>query len=430
LRFDEKVNMPALQAQEVLEDLIAGNLENALMGAKALVERDPSNAEVLHIAALAHAKVRDFDVAYKYFEKSLSLRPNNVPALINFSTAYRDNREFKKALQYAKKALNLDPKIPEIYVLLGGLFLDTGLLGKAAATFKKGIELSPQNSQLRYNLGATLQRGGKPKEAAQLFNEILESNPAFVDAYFALANIAVSNGDLSSARKLFNQAITYDPLHRKSIDGLARISEGWVQPLVGRYLELTRQSPDDAIFLSECLENAVFLSQYNRYLPFGRDAMSIKNGLEKRAETHPNQNGAVEWIIRTKVSGDPIGLASLVDINLNHQRAEFLLGIPDYADRKVGTSLEASLLVLDFAFNRVGLNKLNSLVYSENLHAQKSTLGLGFKQEAYFESHIRDIESGKYKDVLGYGMTAEMFRRNSRLQKLSLKLLHRDITQR
>jgi len=422
--------MRALRTQDILDDLRAGNLENALMGAKVLVEREPLNAEGFHLAALAYAKVRDFDAAYKYFDKSLSLKPNNVPALINFSTAYRENREFKKALEYAEKALNLAPKLPEIYALLGGILLDTGLLSKAATTFKKGIELSPQNNQLRYNLGATLQLGGKLKEAAQLFSEILEVNPEFVDAYFALAKIAVSDGDLSSARKLFNQAITRDPLHQKSIEALAWISEDWIQPLVGKHLKLTRQSPDDAIFLSECLENAVFLSQYNRYLPFGRDAMSIKNGLESRVEKHPSQCGAVEWIIKSKVSGKPFGLANLVDINLNHKRAEFLLGIPAHADRKVGTSLEASLLVLDFAFNRVGLNKLTSLVYSENLHAHKSTVGLGFTQEAYLKSHIRDNVCGEYKDVFGFGMTVETFRKNFRLQKLSLKLLNRDITKK
>lgn len=79
-----------------------------------------------------------------------------------------------------------------------------------------------------------------------------------------------------------------------------------------------------------------------------------------------------------KSSAKPVGVASLADVQVGHRRAEFLLGIPHESEQLNGVGLEAALLILDFAFNRVGLNKLTSLVYLDNLAAQKTPLAWAF----------------------------------------------------
>ena len=129
-----------------------------------------------------------------------------------------------------------------------------------------------------------------------------------------------------------------------------------------------------------------------------------------------------------KITGQPIGIANLVEIQFVHRRAEFLIGLPNPEDHASGIGLEATLLVLDYAFNRVGLNKLTTFVYGDNIRSQQNTRALGFVQESCLREQIWEQTSGKFLDLYGNGMTLSDFRANKHLSKLSQRLLGRDIT--
>jgi diamine N-acetyltransferase len=143
----------------------------------------------------------------------------------------------------------------------------------------------------------------------------------------------------------------------------------------------------------------------------------------------------LDWLLlKMETGGDgvsasrPIGIANLVDIQFGHRRAEFLIGIPDPTDRSASAGLEATLLVMDFAFNRVGLNKLTTFVYGDNQVSQNNTLALGFTQESHLREHLALPDSGRLIDLYGNGMTVSDFRSNTRLARSSRRLLGRDIT--
>ncbi len=150
--------------------------------------------------------------------------------------------------------------------------------------------------------------------------------------------------------------------------------------------------------------------------------------LKEHAEL-PQNVKRIEWVILKEQEGHytPVGLASLADYQVNHSRAELLLGIEDSANRKTGISLEASLLVMDFAFNQANLNKICSFVYGYNDYAQKNTLHLGFTQEGVLVEHINSPNG--FIDLYQNGLIKSNFCHNKVLAKLSLRLLGRDITQ-
>ena len=56
-----------------------------------------------------------------------------------------------------------------------------------------------------------------------------------------------------------------------------------------------------------------------------------------------------------------IGLVSLVDIQIAYRRAELFVGIPDQYERQRATSVVV-MLIMDLAFNQIGLHKLTSFV--------------------------------------------------------------------
>lgn len=198
--------------------------------------------------------------------------------------------------------------------------------------------------------------------------------------------------------------------------------------LEGVRVKLVRSGPDYTDFLYDCYQNDQFMDLYrlaqNRTLT--KDAIYQRLSDEKKKL--PQELKRIEWIVlKIDASGErPIGLGALADYQQGHQRGEFLLGIPNSSYQKTTLSLEASLLILEFAFQEAKLHKLVSFVYGYNKNAQKNTLHLGFKQEGLLKEHLHTPQG--FIDLFQNGLLLNDFRHNKQLARLSLRLLGRDIT--
>ena len=76
----------------------------------------------------------------------------------------------------------------------------------------------------------------------------------------------------------------------------------------------------------------------------------------------------------------PIGTVALVGVDYRNRRAEFGIGIgePDYRNKGYGT--ETTRLVLDYAFNVVGLHSVMLGVFEFNHRAVRAYEKAGFKE--------------------------------------------------
>ena len=202
------------------------------------------------------------------------------------------------------------------------------------------------------------------------------------------------------------------------------------QPLSGKRLRLERLGPEHVDLLLDAYQNTGFWDVYRRHesRDIQRDELAQKLAFEFGQP--PARVGRIEWVIVKNRSGRgvPIGFAGLTAWEASQHRAEFLIGILDPAEVRAGIGVEASLLVFDFAFNAQRLNKLVSYVYGNNQHAQASTLALGFRQEGHLKQHFYLGPQAGYCDVFQNGMLVSEFRHNSRLARLSQRLLGKDIT--
>lgn len=108
----------------------------------------------------------------------------------------------------------------------------------------------------------------------------------------------------------------------------------------------------------------------------------------------------VYWIV--EVDGEPAGMASLYDIDLNNGRASwaYYLAGADVRGRGVGACVEFQ--VLEEVFVRRGLNKLWCEVLVENEAVVRLHRSFGFREEALFRQHIR--KGGRMLDVVGLGL--------------------------
>jgi RimJ/RimL family protein N-acetyltransferase len=198
--------------------------------------------------------------------------------------------------------------------------------------------------------------------------------------------------------------------------------------LEGCRLTLERMGPRHAGFLHALLAEPGFWDRYRSNQNCSQALPDIVSMLEEENRFLPQQLQKIEWVINRKDSAEPIGLAALAAYQPEHRRAELLVGIREPHARRWATGLEATLLVLDFAFNVIKLNKLTSLVYGYNAAAQQNTLRLGFRNEGFFEKHLWNPSLRQFVDVHQNAMLEQQFRGNAQLAALSIRLLGNDVT--
>jgi len=105
-----------------------------------------------------------------------------------------------------------------------------------------------------------------------------------------------------------------------------------------------------------------------------------------------------EFVICLLGSGEPIGTIGLSNINMYHGTAEYGILIGSSACRGKGYAHEASRLILEYAFQGLGLQKIALRVFSDNNAAIQLYERAGFEREGLLRREFR--KDGVYRDVV------------------------------
>jgi RimJ/RimL family protein N-acetyltransferase len=196
----------------------------------------------------------------------------------------------------------------------------------------------------------------------------------------------------------------------------------------GNTITLRRTVPTDAAFLFEkAYQNLDFMHRF-RLNDTPSSVEEVRRRLERQWQSSPEQSGYLEMLIIHKKYG-PIGLAVLAEYSPFHRRAEYLIGLFDELHRQAGYGIETTLLIMDLAFNRYNLHKLDAYTYAYNNAGQKNLLGGGFVDEGLRREHLYSKAEGRFIDLRAFGMTLNDFRSNQLLGRLSRRLVSYDVTQ-
>lgn len=105
-----------------------------------------------------------------------------------------------------------------------------------------------------------------------------------------------------------------------------------------------------------------------------------------------------EFMIVDCSTGLNIGTIGLDHIDSRHGRAEFGVLIGEVEARGKGLALEAGQLLLDYAFNKLGLRRLYLHAFPENKPALRLYRKLGFSEEGLLHWHV--IKNGRPRNVV------------------------------
>lgn len=195
----------------------------------------------------------------------------------------------------------------------------------------------------------------------------------------------------------------------------------------GYRVSIRRSAPKDKEAIYSAYQDREFVRLFRSNTP-RLSIEELEQDLANRENLDPAQAGFVEFIIEHPKKG-AIGMMVLCDYSARHNRAEFLIGIFDKESRTSGLGVDATLLILDLAYNRFGLNKIYLYSYGYNHYAFRSGLSLGFKHEATLRQfHYSEVDK-KFVDLRMSSLLLSEYRTSGRIAKLSRRLMGVDITQ-
>jgi RimJ/RimL family protein N-acetyltransferase len=113
-----------------------------------------------------------------------------------------------------------------------------------------------------------------------------------------------------------------------------------------------------------------------------------------------------DFIIETK-SGEPIGITGLLEINQKHGTAECFCVIGEKKAWGKGIGTIAHSLLIQWAFEKLGLHKIWAVIYTENIAIIKIIEKLGFKIEGTLRQE--KTVSGKRIDLFRIGLLRDEF---------------------
>jgi tetratricopeptide (TPR) repeat protein len=414
--------------QEAVRHHQAGRLHESETCCLKVCALIPDQSDALHLLAIIYAQTRRYEMANDYFSRAIAAAPARADFLSNYGNALWEQGHIDEAITCCQRSLALDANRAEVYNILGNAYLSQNRAEAAAESFRKALSLHPNYPHALNNLGNALQKLNQTEEAVTCYRRALTLQANYPEAYNNLGQALKILGQISEARDCFRKAIDLRPGFTKAVWNHTEVDPIWLAPLDGKQLHLRRYHEEDAVYLRQCYQNAIFMAQYNHYIPRHQRIEELAAKLRQAHEMHPCQSRSVDWIIIRKSTNQPVGIANLVEIQFPHRRAEFLIGLPDPKNHTRGIGLEATLLVLDYAFNKVYLNKLTAVIYEDNVSSRQNGLALGFVQESHLREHMIDPVSGHFHGLYGYGMTLNDFRSNQRISRLSRRVLGRDIT--
>lgn len=108
-----------------------------------------------------------------------------------------------------------------------------------------------------------------------------------------------------------------------------------------------------------------------------------------------------------EADGKPVGLIGLLSIDDKNKKAEYYVTLGEREYLGKGIAGKATRLLLKYAFNELGLNRVYLYTETENSAAVRSYERVGFKREGVIKNDL--FSKGRFVDRYVYGITKKEF---------------------
>ncbi len=182
---------PQQALQTAMAQHQAGNLAQAEVLYKQVLQAAPNQPDALHLLGLIAKQKGDLKTAVQLMRKALNFNPNYVEAYVNLGATLQEQSNLTEAADCYRKALALRPNYAEVHSNLGVVLKVQENLHESAQSFIRALELNPNSAETFANLDALLKEMAAPDEALIYYRKVLAISPTNIaaqqGAYLALS---------------------------------------------------------------------------------------------------------------------------------------------------------------------------------------------------------------------------------------------------
>ena len=160
------------------EALRANNLKEARIHLDTAYRLAPGNPEVNYLFGLYYAKSGDWPQAKTYWEKTLSLSPEHLRALLALSEALIREKNYPEAVKLLNRAVETNPDAWRPHALLAEAYLHQGSLEESIRQSERALELGhAQADPVQPILARALLRQGDKPRAMEILRAHVQAHP-------------------------------------------------------------------------------------------------------------------------------------------------------------------------------------------------------------------------------------------------------------
>lgn len=173
-------------------------------------EEADKSALLSNLSVVSYAK-KDFELAAKYAQESLTLKPSFAQAHYNMGNAQTALKNFDSSLAYYKEAISLDNNFFDAHYNMGNLLSELGKYEASLESYKNAIECELANPKAYINMAVACAKLNQNDTAFKLYAKALELDPSSEHLWLNIALLLQSNQEYEKARLCFKNALDINP---------------------------------------------------------------------------------------------------------------------------------------------------------------------------------------------------------------------------
>ena len=184
----------------LIEKFSCGKDRDAELLATQILKIDQNNSKILQLLGLLKHKQQEYKLALEYFEKALSIEPENFENYNNIGLCYSGLGNFSESIKALEKAKELKPNTDYIYANLGLQYRSNKQIEKSIKCFEKALSIK-ETAETWSMLGGAYGELRDLSKAESCFLAAIRLNKLFAAAHVDLASIYQYRGQWKEAWK-------------------------------------------------------------------------------------------------------------------------------------------------------------------------------------------------------------------------------------
>lgn len=217
--------------QAAFEAHLAGRLDEAERGYRAVLEHDPHHADALHLLGVVLSARGVWIEGEALLHRAIALR-DDAHFHANLAELLLRRGRLQEAEASGRQAIDVDPRCGLAHFYLAETLTRTARPREAEAAYRRSIELEPKMLAVRNNLGNLLLHENRFDDAIATFGEALDIDGTYIHALYNLGMALLRSVRPAEAEMAFRRALAVQPDHRDALHNL-----GTALKLTGRYDE-------------------------------------------------------------------------------------------------------------------------------------------------------------------------------------------------